>query len=384
MSGNDDIDALQEQIWQTSDPRVQVRLLEEAIREADARQDELRSADLREELVRTAISAGLPDRSLVAIAWLRNHARKDDPDAALGSDLLWQLKWVAEELPYFLGVTRAQLDDFFADMHREYDRAGASPRPVIQHQMMAAMVLGRPPQEVEALYVDWQSGLRDGGADCAACERHWMAQYKLYVDGLDVGYETAAPLLEDRLSCWQVPQRTVGLFLLPLYDAGRIDRAKSLQAGIQGRCRGRADVIESLGTQLELSAVVGDLDAARANLEAHLRIALENPAGVRRLPFLFGAHALATRWVAEGRPVRLQLPLAELLDADTTFVSQNLRGMLATASTPPESPQQADFDPVVLRGGFRRELEAHVEQSDRRGETDRFAADLARHLARLG
>ena len=380
-----ELEDLWRQIHESPAPRVQVRLLETLIGLLDARQDVEQGASARKRLFRAAIDAGQVDRALVAFAWLRNQERKQDAQAALSHGLLWDFKWIAEELPYFVNISAEQLESFFEDMHAEFERAGRSLRPVFQHRMMAKMVLGLPEEKVEEVYVEWQSGLRDMGSDCAACERHWMTEYKLYVDGLEAALQTSKSILSSRLACMQVPQRTVGLLLIPLMDAGQQARAQALNRQFYPRSKGRDDLLQPLGAHLQLSALTGALDQAQENLEAHLRSALDNPSAVRRLPFLMGAHALVGRWRALKRPVRLRLRLADLLSEDSSSpsLSAPLREALGRAERSRDAPDVADHDPGVLEAALQEELQRLVQSMDARGNTERFSGALKAHHIRL-
>ncbi|MCH9683604.1 MAG: hypothetical protein K0V04_19355 [Deltaproteobacteria bacterium] len=361
-----------------------VLLLEEAVRLADAAQDEATAVSLRGTLISAAIDAGLPDRALVAFTWLRNAERREDPDGAASAEQLWRFKWIAEEIPLFLGVTREQLQAFFADMRREYDRAAQSSRPLFQQQMLTAMHLGAPAADVEALYVQWQSGLLDTGADCAACERHTMVEYQLYVHGVDVALDTARPILDETLSCWQVPHRTVGALLLPLFDDGQVELARDLHMELYERSRGRGDLVLSIGHHLELCALLGELERGRQGIERHLRMALENAAALRRLPLLMGAHAVLRQLARVGRPVRLRLPLVPLLSTESSMSSMGpaLRRALEAGLSQTEATGEAEFDAGALAQGLIDEVRSLVAQADARSGWSYYAEQLERYERR--
>lgn len=383
---SDDLDDVYGQLQSAPSGVVRVRLLEEAIRLADTQQDDERAAGFRDTLITESISAGLPDRALVAFTWLRNQARAREPGSALPSMLLWKLKWMAEELPYFLGVTREQIDAFFADMKQEYERAGTSLRPYYQHIMMAAMELGRPPSEVAEHYMEWQSGLRDGGADCAACERNFMVEYQLYQGDLELALDTAEPLLRGTLSCWQVPHRTVGVLLMPLYDEGERAEVEQLHAQHYDRCRTRGDLLSPVGAHIEAATLVGSLARARKGVEQHLAMALENAGELRRLPFLMGATAVLRRLAQEGRPLRLELPISPLTadDSSTAVMTDALRDALRSGLSSLEADGVPTFDAEVLAAGVEAELRHVVERADARGDQRYYAGMLERFWARHG
>lgn len=354
-----------EAIYDLPEGPGRVHALEDAINLADALGDLDAATELREDLLRASIFGGLPDRSLVAFSWLRAQHQERHPDQALPTNLLWDMKWVVEELPYFSRISAQQLESALADMEAEYERAQMSPRPVHQHRMMAKMVLGSPPEEIETSFRAWQSGTRDGGADCAACEAHYLTWYTLTTKGLDEALEVGASLLDERLSCWQMPQRTVGMLLIPVFDSGRAELASTLHERFFGSTKGRSDLIADVGAHLEYQVVSGRLEAARATFESELKTALENPEDLRRWPFITGARALCCAWSKDDRPVELRLPIGAMTGPDRrSMTTESLHSVLSTAERGAEGRWR--FDPGRLLEAFEAELQATAERADAR------------------
>ena len=63
------------------------------------------------------------------------------------------------------------------------------------------------------------------GNDCVACDRNAQVRYMAFLGKDQKALEAAAPLLQGRMTCSQVPQATYGKVLLPLLRLGRVEVA---------------------------------------------------------------------------------------------------------------------------------------------------------------
>src|SRR5713226_3290360 len=120
---------------------TQLALVEEAVNLADAHNDTAAGFDTRLEYVSAALFAGQPDRMLVAFAWMLSQFDRD-PEAYDAHRLLWQYKWVVNALPDFPQITRAQIEEMFADMERRYRAFGASMQTIFFKKRGVAYKMG--------------------------------------------------------------------------------------------------------------------------------------------------------------------------------------------------------------------------------------------------
>ncbi len=282
-------------------------LCEQAVREADALGDLELAYDARLELLDAACWAGDPRRMSVTLAWcLAHHDRT--PTATDLFDVLWRYKWVALEMPQFVEVDRVRIERLLEDMDDRVRRAGYSPRPVFMHRVEAAMRLG----DVAAATryeAEFLASPRDALADCAACERHHRVMHALWSGHDDEALTLAAPLIDGRSGCAEVPASTLGHLLVPLLRRGEIDRAVELhRTGERLVLRRARHLAETFSQHLVFLVLTGNHTRALERVEKYHDAAQALPSAHARLGLALALHLLARALSARGtRSVRLSL-----------------------------------------------------------------------------
>ena len=129
---------------EAADGAERVALLSEAVRLADLGQDVERATYLREELFTTVFDIGQYERALAEFNTMLNAADKnaDTFGGEIMPRLMWLYKWVAEHAHKFTSVSKAQIDNMFADMARRYEEAGLSMRAIYSLRTRAALEMG--------------------------------------------------------------------------------------------------------------------------------------------------------------------------------------------------------------------------------------------------
>lgn len=203
---------------------------EEAVRIADAANDETLSYDARIALIESAVFGGAPQKAIVAFAWCV--AKSDaDPErfperGGWGTDLLWMHKWVAGQVHAYPQITRAQVDAALDDMEQRYARHGLSLRPLHQLRMHAALEMDEDVEVAHEHFRKWQWAKRDSYADCQACETHSAVEFYIKRGQHERAFETARPLLEGRQACAEVPHHTYAMLLI---SARALERVEDLE-----------------------------------------------------------------------------------------------------------------------------------------------------------
>ncbi len=252
-----------------------VATIEAAIRLADLHSDLEEGFWLRDELIDAALHGGYPEKALIAFTWCLAQCDRDPDRFPEDLDLLWTYKWFCQELPKFPEITREQLSQTFADMTARYQRASLSLRAVYQLKMMAATVMGD--RAAAATWERaWQQADPDGSNDCPACELHYRLDCWLLLGKVEAVLEAAAPILQERLCCSEIPHLTLGLILLPLVGQGRWQEAARLHLrGYRLVARNRR-YLKTVGEHLLFLTLARELARALALLEQHLLWALES------------------------------------------------------------------------------------------------------------
>jgi hypothetical protein len=334
------------------DGRAKVALLEQAVQLADAHQYDELGFEVRMALMQAATFGGAPDVLLVAFAWCLAQLDKN-PDRFWAHDLLWQYKWVAENVVIFPHVTRQQIEELLVDMERRYRAAGSGLHPVHQTARKVFLELGDLPAAKKAhartlkATVGWLS-------DCAACELDNQIAFYLETGRPAIALRKAEPIISGRLTCAEVPHRTYGRLVLPLLFAGQSEQAAEYLRRGTRLIRTNPSFLWYVAQHLLFLTVTDNLTAAARYLERHIVNGLTTHAPSWGFEFDCAAAFLFDRLAEQRKPPRIRLP------ADLAL---------------PEGVDQTD--PAALRDHFAGAAWELAAAFDARNGNDGFARRLA-------
>lgn len=120
---------------------AQLALTERAVELADTFGEVRVAYFARSKLVGTATFAGRADIAMVAFSWLLAKF-DDDPEEYDSQELLWQYKWVLENVADFPTIPKEQIDHLFDDMKRRYKHAGSTLHAYWGIQRNNALIMG--------------------------------------------------------------------------------------------------------------------------------------------------------------------------------------------------------------------------------------------------
>jgi hypothetical protein len=339
------------------DGPAKVMLLEEAVRLADSSGDAELGFDVRQDLIHAATFGGYPEKALVAFTWCLAHCDRDQ-GGQLGHGMLWKYKWIGNALPEFPQIPLGQIHGVLDDMARRYEKAGMSLRAV--HKLRCGLAMGMGDREAaRAHHRAWQQAPVDSVSDCAACERNHRVKYLCFMGREAEGVTHAAPILQGRLRCAEIPHATFARILLPLVRLGRPEEAMAYhRQGLRLVTRNRSFVRE-VAMHMTFLALTDNLPQAVRLLEKHLGWALEKEGHSRRFDFFLAARFVLERLGAAGKSaVRLRLPPA----------------------FPPHT-ESGKYELAELTAWFDADLQALGERFDARNGTDWFARRIAENRA---
>src|SRR5262249_18684019 len=151
---------------------------------------------------------------------------------------------------------------------------------------------------------------RDQLSDCHACEIDSDVEYFFFLGDDQQGVAKAAPILQGRYSCSEVPQLTYAQLLLQML---RLDRgAEEIKHRIKG-CRmisGYAvEFMPQLSLHLQFLVLTDNYPKAVKLFEKHLILAMETACLAWRFDFYLAAKLLLERLADTGRQgLKLRLP----------------------------------------------------------------------------
>ena len=200
-----------------------VRLIEQAIKAADAENDVEAGYEARDMLMDATYDLGMPKKQLMAFAWMIKQFEAEeiyiDED-----DLMWKYKWVALGIVDFPEISKAQIDHLLDDMKQKYLGFQYSLKPYYKIRTMMAMSMGEP-EEVTRLRAEWKAAKKDYMNDCVACETNDEVYFQFYHGDYQKTVDKAKSLISGKQKCDEVPHLTNGVLALAFWQLGNAEAA---------------------------------------------------------------------------------------------------------------------------------------------------------------
>ncbi len=267
------LDELIEQAAQMEHCPSQVELLEEAVREADRLGDVEAGFEVRMDYIEAATFSGFPEKSLVAFSWCLSQYDEDE-ESVDEFDLLWKYKWVLNSLPDFPQISKRQILEMQDDMAIRYEKAGYNQRPVHYMRWQNYMAMGDFEQAFDNIE-KWKLEPRDWMADCEACEADRHVDLMVELGRHEEAVKIAQPILNEELTCAEIPHCTLAGILNPLVRLGRdAEAVRYHQRGYKLICKNQAFLKET-GEHLQYLVRARSLKRGFRLLERHLPWAAE-------------------------------------------------------------------------------------------------------------
>jgi len=293
-----------------------IALTEEAVRLADANNDEQLGYFARHELIEAAIFGGVPEVAIVAYAWcLAYFDKHPNPDELDPYNLLWKYKWVVDHSVNYPSIPRGQIEELFEDMKRRYEEAGFGLNAVYKvmrevYRTMGDMKAARAAQALVS------KTARDALSDCAACVQHSLMKYYFDVGKPDRAMQMAEPIVEGRMKCAEVPHCTYGHLLLPELFAGRPDVAADYHRRGVKLLRLQSGFLHQASQHLIFLAVTDNLLPAKRYLEKHLLEAVTTNCPGWQFEFANAAAFSLERIAQLPKPPRIKIAPGVVLPED--------------------------------------------------------------------
>jgi hypothetical protein len=329
-------------------------LREQAVRLADHHQDLDAAFTTRIELVSDATFSGQSEKALVAFAWCEGQCKRD-PVRFAEERLGWSSKHVVENVLDFVQIPRAQIDRVMADFEARWQRLGYSMRTVHMFRLSFAEHYGT---DTKAHAAAWLAARRDSMSHCRACEVDILVGHCAETEQHERAFEVAAPILERRLSCAEVPHRTYAKLLPSALALGRLDEAAALHRKGYRLLR-TGNLQQHVADHMLYCSRIGRAARALDMFEEHLPRMLERRDVGIRMRFLLAADVV----------LRLLKPTRK----------STLRVRLPAEVTITAVDSQVERD--ALHGWVKQQATDLVARFDARNGTDRFARLAASYAA---
>ncbi|MEO3945880.1 hypothetical protein [Gorillibacterium sp. CAU 1737] len=302
---NNRFEELRRASWSLPDGKQKLAVMEEMIRLADLYRPVSDAYEVRMNYVSAAPDGGCAERMMIAFAWCLAEFRKH-PDQYSSFSLLWNYKWVLNQIWRIPEFSRETADRVFEDFKAMCTEFGYNLRPYHQQRVSYLLSLGELDEAADA-YRLWRATPRDSLADCRACEQNLFGEYRFRIGHLKQGMKTLKPIMDGRMRCHAIPQNTYSLVMNPHLQLGETDQAIAVSRKAFRELEGPA-YLEEYGELLETLTLM-DLARAYKLYERTLPFVRESRIGWNNLNYLYAAGLFVEEWTKSKR--RKKLPMAD-------------------------------------------------------------------------
>lgn len=331
---------------------ARLEVLDQAVRAADVHRDVPAGFVARRRLIDEAATGLRYDLYAAAFSWCLA-AAGDDPARFPPAGLLGHYQHVIGKVVNFPEVTRAQYDDLFADVVRQFRAHGFSLRTAYLERRGVAIDFGDRAMAEEADRA-WRLFPRDALSVSREFETLRQVLHERFLGNDEAAVEVADEHFARRdRDAWCDAQ--IGSYaLLPLLCVRRAADAAAHYRRAARVTRSGSGYAWHLASQLEYLAVIGDVPAGLRALQAQLPVALGQPDPLSHYYFLRPAALLLDR-LREAGPRAVRLSAACGIPWVTTT---------------------GDYEADVLRGWVRGTAAEIAARFDARNGNDFYSAWL--------
>jgi len=291
----------------------QVRLLEKAIQIADSHQDKALQVSCRETYVEAATYGGLPEKAMVAFAFILAHydTYPDEFNFFKKYEILWKYKWVVNKLSQFVSMDKQRIAGALADMEARYEKAGFSKKAVHQCRFSLAFYMGDM-EAAETHYTAYEKEERGMMGDCEACSLAKVVDYLIAQEKYEAAIAASEPILSGEMTCATIPNEFYSRLFLPFIKTEQAALAMPYYEKLKTENNRNFLVINA--DIINLLMVKGNWKKAIALLESNFLIAQKELAKSRTFQFYLTANFLLETLKNNGRTT-----IALNLSPETSF-----------------------------------------------------------------
>ncbi len=286
---------------------LQVELLAEAARVADAHNDVAAGFRVRKLLMDAALGGGQPQQMTVAFTWCVAQSDRD-PQAVPPEQILWQYRWVISNLPQFPEVPRKQIEDAIADMIVRYRAAGSTLRPVHLLMLNTGIKL-RDVAMASAAHAAWNTAEHDALSDDPRTELSFCVDFFVFMKQYQKAIDLCPQVLAGRADDMHFFGTDSAELLAPLLELGRVADAIRVQRSGYRYIAKRHRYLDMVGAHMELLARLDQFAAPVKMFEEHVGYALDTKQYIDRFDFSWSALVVFERMRRAGHTtIKLRLP----------------------------------------------------------------------------
>ncbi|MBC1389955.1 hypothetical protein JL739_03455 [Listeria welshimeri] len=279
--------------WNMDDTPEKEKLLEQAITIADKYNDLKTSVEAREMLITSYMTTGFPKKQLQAFSWLIN--KWEEGTGCIDTyDLLWNYKWISENVSTFEEVSKEQINNLLTDMKAKYEQQNFSLRPYYKVCTLTAIQMGEVENAI-VFFEKWTKTEQDYLNDCSACETNDQAYFYYFIKDYEQAKKLATPIIIEEMSCGEVPHLTYGFMALVYLELDDIKMAQHCFDEGYPLVEKQTALILSLSHLLKYLVLTEQNEKVREVIDTNKEIVLNTESDLDRLLFLQAAYPLFDR-----------------------------------------------------------------------------------------
>jgi hypothetical protein len=268
-----DLPKLLSQLSAAATPVDAMTLAERGIAAALAEGDDDAGFTFRENLLLACCLTGSLHRAIPAMEWCL--ARCDaDPARFDPARVLFQYKWIIEELPRHSAYDAAVIERGLGDLERRFAGAGWGRRGPLELRMRVAWTMRRY-DDLAGLFDEWSTLEADPGSDCAACSTAVRVRYLITQGRSQEAIDAAGPLIREEQHCNEEPGQSFARLTYAFADAGRFEELGPIhRRGLELVAEG-PQYCEARANHTHFLVLTGNFELAGQMLEIALPQALD-------------------------------------------------------------------------------------------------------------
>jgi tetratricopeptide (TPR) repeat protein len=266
--------------------KLQIALLEEAIRLADTHADERVAFMLRDELVEASTFGGRPELTIVHFSWCLAKADANPDEYDLES-LLWRYKWLLNALCRFPSISRDKIDSMFADFKRRADEFG-------NHEHATLVALFGLQQGVGDLQAAKETGIQFETleptwlSDCAACVADNLIELDISLFDYKSAISRFNRMQKLKMRCAEKPLVTYPMMIEPYLKMDMQEKAEECYKRSLSKLLKNPNHLGRVGYLFQYLSATEDHDKAAKVLRSGLELWSQSSSILARFEFALG------------------------------------------------------------------------------------------------
>jgi hypothetical protein len=203
-------------------------MAERGIAQALLQNDDEAGFAFREDLLISCVLMGELHRAVPAMEWCLSRCDQEPAKFDL-KQVLFQYKWIIEELPRHSSYTADSIEQGLLDLERRFAAAGWSRRGPLELRMLVAWTMRRM-DEANRCFGEWDPLPPDDGSDCPACAAAHRVRFHIYAEDPVAAAQAAKPLILEEHSCLEEPVRCFSRLQFIYAENDQVEQALELHA----------------------------------------------------------------------------------------------------------------------------------------------------------